>query len=304
MLIAIDHGNKQIKTAHKTYVSGIISSDTKPPFGENIIYYKNKYYTLSDKRLPYMRDKTENDNFLILSLFGIAYEIEALNCYSDDEIIDIQLAVGLPPAHFGSQYKKFETYFKNRGTIEFEAFGKPYSICITDAVAFPQAYAAAIPILMKVRDLSKVTVIDIGGFTADFLQLKKGEFSLETCDSLENGVILLYNDIIKKVNGDFDILMEESDIDSIIRGENTDYPSIIVETIKNMAQKYIDQLVGKLRERMIDLRIGKSVWVGGGSILLKRFIKECDKVENCCFVDEINANVRGYEILYSSEKRR
>lgn len=49
MLIAIDHGNKQMKTAHHTFSSGLCESDTKPPFGENVLHYKGKYYTLSDQ---------------------------------------------------------------------------------------------------------------------------------------------------------------------------------------------------------------------------------------------------------------
>ena len=40
MLIAIDHGNKQMKTAHHTFSSGLCESDTKPPFGENVLRYK------------------------------------------------------------------------------------------------------------------------------------------------------------------------------------------------------------------------------------------------------------------------
>lgn len=40
MLIAVDHGNKQIKTGSRTFVSGLRESDTKPPFGQNILFYK------------------------------------------------------------------------------------------------------------------------------------------------------------------------------------------------------------------------------------------------------------------------
>ena len=36
MLIAIDHGNKQIKSAHKTFTSGLCVSDM-PPFGKDKI---------------------------------------------------------------------------------------------------------------------------------------------------------------------------------------------------------------------------------------------------------------------------
>ena len=78
MLIAIDHGNKQIKTAHQTFSSGLCESDTQPPFGENILRYKRKYYTLSDQWIPYMRDKTTDERFFILTLFAIAFELRYL----------------------------------------------------------------------------------------------------------------------------------------------------------------------------------------------------------------------------------
>ena len=77
MLIAIDHGNKQIKTVHtQPFTSGLIQGDT-PGFGTDCLAYQGKYYTLTDQRIPYRRDKTEDERFFILTLFAIAYEIEA-----------------------------------------------------------------------------------------------------------------------------------------------------------------------------------------------------------------------------------
>lgn len=85
MLIAIDHGNKQIKTAHRTFTSGLCESDTRPPFGRDVLYYKGKYYTLSDQRIPYMRDKTVDDRYFVLTLFAIALELRGQE-YRPDEI--------------------------------------------------------------------------------------------------------------------------------------------------------------------------------------------------------------------------
>ena len=146
MLVCIDHGNKQIKTTSRTFTSGLMESDTRPPFGDNIMFYNGKYYTLSDQRIPYIRDKTEDDRFFILTLFAIAYEINAAGRYAPDQLMDIQLAVGLPPAHYGTQYKRFAQYFLDRGMIGFEFNGKVYSICITEAICFPQALAATAPV--------------------------------------------------------------------------------------------------------------------------------------------------------------
>ena len=53
MVISIDHGNKQIKTVHKVFVSGLVESDVRPALGEGYILYNDHYYTLTEHRLIY-----------------------------------------------------------------------------------------------------------------------------------------------------------------------------------------------------------------------------------------------------------
>ena len=53
--------------------------------------------------------------------------------------------------------------------------------------------------------------------------MKYGQADLSTCDSLENGVILLYNRIRSKINAELDLLLEESDIDAILKGQTDGY---------------------------------------------------------------------------------
>lgn len=61
MLIAVDHGNRLIKIPnHAPFTSGLLESDS-PPFGGETLKYQGKYYTLSKKRIPYHRDKTEDN---------------------------------------------------------------------------------------------------------------------------------------------------------------------------------------------------------------------------------------------------
>lgn len=283
MLIGVDHGNKQIKTVHcNPFVSGVKQSVTRP-FGQNVLRYQNTYYTLSTERIPYRKDKTEDDRFFILTLFALAGEIEARGAYSS-EVQRIQLAVGLPPAHFGAQVERFTQYFRQRGVIEFEMQGKPYSIYIEDAACFPQAYAAAATMLHTLVEEPKAVILDIGGFTADYLLMKNGEIDLTSCDSLENGVILLYNKMRSKVNSELDLLLDEA-----------------IRLTEQMAQEFINDLFSTLRERMLDLQYCKVVFVGGGAILLKRQIETSGKVGTPFFVPKINANADGYEYLYRIE---
>ena len=45
MLIAIDHGNKQVKTVHgNAIVSGVQKSKTRP-YGRDVLKYGGSYYT-------------------------------------------------------------------------------------------------------------------------------------------------------------------------------------------------------------------------------------------------------------------
>ena len=88
MLIAIDHGNYAIKTPHFSFVSGLSEHTVKPPLADEVLEFGGSYWTLSGKRLPYMRDKTKDERFFILSLFAIAREIEMLGTQTAFEQID------------------------------------------------------------------------------------------------------------------------------------------------------------------------------------------------------------------------
>lgn len=299
MLIAIDHGNKQVKTTNcQPFTSGLRESVT-PPLGDMVLHYGNHYFSLVDERIPYRRDKTEDDRFFVLTLFAIAREIEQRNSYMANTVIPIQLAVGLPPAHYGAQYERFERYFTNRGTISFQFNSRPYAIVIINVLCFPQAYAAACTMLQKLCDEPRALVVDIGGFTADYLQIKFGEAQLSACDSLENGVILLYNQTRSKVNAEFDIRLEESDIDTILAGRGG-YDPGIVDSVERQTRNFVGDLFGTLRERGMDLRTGTTIFTGGGSILLRRHIERTGKVGRPLFVEDINANAKGFERLYES----
>lgn len=79
-------------------------------------------------------------------------------------------------------------------------------------------------------------------------------------------------------------------------------PVLLVAHLDTVHQEKpsINDLFGKLRERMIDLRSGKVVFVGGGFILLRKQIEASGKLGTPIFVDEISANTKGYELLFKA----
>lgn len=299
MLIGVDHGNKQIKTVHcEPFISGLQQSMTRP-FGQSL-QYGGSYYTLSSERIPFRKDKTEDDRFFILTLMAIADELAARSSLAKD-VYHIQLSVGLPPAHFGAQAEKFAAYFQERGIVEFAYRDKQYAISIDDVACYPQAYAAAATMLHTLIDEPKAVVLDIGGFTADYLLMKNGKADLTSCDSLENGVILLYNKIRSRGNAELDMLLDEGDVDAILTGQRTQYPAETVRLVEHLAQEFVNDLFSTLRERMLELRYCTVVFVGGGAILLRKQIEASGKVGKPLFVTNINANAAGFEYLYRLE---
>ena len=297
MLIAIDHGNKQMKLVRsEPFISGLSESEVRP-YGSDVLTYREKYYQISDQRIPYRRDKTEDDRFFILSLFGIANEIEATGTYAPG-IMRVQLAVGLPPAHYGAQNTAFTRYFSGRGVFSFSYHGKHYSISIEDVACYPQSYAAAASILQTLTTVPLALIVDIGGYTMDYMRIKKGRGDLASCDSLENGVIMLYNKIISKVRAAQDILISEEEIDAILSGQSIQGLQDVIPVVERCAQQFVSDLLSALRERQLELRTAPVVFVGGGSILLKRHIEGSGKVAHPIFVEDIRANAKGYETLY------
>ena len=74
--------------------------------------------------------------------------------------------------------------------------------------------------------------------------------------------------------------------------------------MSDTAQLFVSDLFGKLRERAIDLRSGTTVFVGGGSILLREQIEMSGKVASPIFVNKLSANAEGYELLYKESRAR
>ena len=192
MLIAIDHGNYAIKTPNNSFISGLSEHTVKPPMSDEILEYGGSYWALSGKRLSYMRDKTQDGRYFILSLFAIAKELDLKGSYSP--VAHLDLAVGLPPEHYGVLKGKFEQYFKNRGTIKFVYNNRPYSIFIDRVLVYPQAYSAVIPKSSLIMNTLRVFIIDIGGYTTDVLLLRNGKTDMQFCRSLETGIITMNNE--------------------------------------------------------------------------------------------------------------
>ena len=165
MLFAIDHGNSAIKTPNFVFTSGLTDYPVKPPVETDVLEFGGTFWTLSGERIPYMRDKTKDERFFVLSLFAIAKELRQQDALQP--MVEADLAVGLPPEHYELR-SRFAEYFK-RGNVQFVFNGTPISLMIHQVLVYPQAYAAVVPQAQIIQRNSRTFVVDIGGFTTDVL---------------------------------------------------------------------------------------------------------------------------------------
>lgn len=302
MIVSVDHGNKSVKTPNFLFTSGVIVSEDQPGLNVDYIFWEGKYYTLTEKRISYLRDKTQDDRFYVLTLFAIAYEMRNAGLPESLDPVDITLLVGLPPAHYGRQHKQFEEYFlRKRAAVDFEFNGEYYSIRINKVVSFTQALAAAATRYSDLKNYAVSYIIDIGGFTVDVLKLRNGRPDLEVMESFEKGIITLYNAMASKCNAQFDRILEDCDMDEVIKNEPTMLPGEVQMLIRTMANEFLNEFYNFLREHGIDVKTSKCVFAGGGSVLLRTMIERSGRVAFPIFIEDIHANAVGYQMLYRSE---
>lgn len=297
--IAVDHGNRNMKTCSQVFTTGLTIQDKKPARGEKFLFYEGKYYVLSENRIPYQRDKTQDDRFFILTLFAIVKELEENPQIQPGDVIQVDLPIGLPPKHYAELCERYEAYFKRQGKIhDINYCGSTYHITIGEVMAFPQDYAAMMTMIEKLQQIPKVVGIDIGGFTTDYLLMRKCNPDMEACDSMEKGVITMYNKIISGINSEYDILLEESDIDSILQGNTEFYEEAVVRMTEGMVQDFVKDLLNSIRERGIDTKAAYTVFIGGGAKLLSHFLEQSDRLGKYTFIEDISANAKGYDRLF------
>lgn len=282
------------------FTSGLADYPVKPPVETDVLEFDGHFWTLSGQRIAYMRDKTKDDRYFVLTLFAIAKELQKAGMIQS--VVETDLAVGLPPEHYKLR-RRFAEYFL-RGRVSFVFNGTPISLVIDNVMVYPQAYAAVVPQAQVLRETPRTFVIDIGGFTTDVLLLREARSDLQFCRSLEMGVIPMSNDIIGQVSALHDIKIDDDHIVDVIQGRPTILPDDVRKTIFGTVQHYAANILDKLRELQVDLRATPAIFVGGGSVLFEKFIKESPLVAKAEFIQDAKANAIGYELLGRTQQRR
>jgi plasmid segregation protein ParM len=109
------------------------------------------------------------------------------------------------------------------------------------------------------------------------------------------------NDRIRGAGGSRDI--SDDVIERILRKEPdalSEYSPKRIEIVTSAAASHVNRMLSEVMQKGFDLDEDKTVFMGGGSILLKEYILEANKAKKPIFVDDINANAKGYRLLHDT----
>jgi len=233
-------------------------------------------------------------------------DMDALSCIPMGECLDIVLLTGLPPAHYKEMAARYAAYYKGtEERIDFTFNSMPFSIRIKDVYVYPQAFAAALTIRDKVKESKIVNIVDFGGYTVDLLQLTDFKPDMKVCTSLYGGVNTLFERIneVSRSKGKQNI--PDAIIEGILLREQAtlhDASAERVELVQAHVNKFARDSLLKVSQAGLDLTEHRTVFVGGGSILLREYIEKTGLVAKPIFVDNVRANVEGYQLLYENRK--
>lgn len=108
IIIGVDHGYAAMKTAHFAFPSGLVAYEYEPYTLSNVLEYGGKFYVVGSGRQPLQKDKTQAEDYYLLTLAAIAKELEYCDQYFYDGIRVIIHAdvVELPERHTAKQQGK------------------------------------------------------------------------------------------------------------------------------------------------------------------------------------------------------
>ena len=107
IIIGIDHGYAAMKTVHFSFPTGLVEYEHEPYTQKDVLEYGGRYYVVGSGRQPLQRDKTQTEDYYLLTLAAIAKELEHRGA---EHTASIHLAAGLPLTSFGRDKKSFRSY--------------------------------------------------------------------------------------------------------------------------------------------------------------------------------------------------
>ena len=134
MVIGIDHGYGNMKTATRCFPSGVTRYEKEPIFQTNLLVYNGMYYQIGEEHKEFCAEKTQDEDYYVLTLAAIARELEGKGINQ----AKVHLAAGLPLTWVAAQKEDFRKYLLQNESVDFIFHNKGYHVEFVGADIYPQ----------------------------------------------------------------------------------------------------------------------------------------------------------------------
>ena len=169
IIIGIDSGYGNIKTANCCFPASASAYDKEPVFKENLLVYESKFYLIGEGHKEFLADKPRDLDYYVLALAAIARElnIRKMTCGK------IRIAAGLPLTWVSGQRDEFREYLLQNKAVDFSFRNVSYHVEIVGVDVFPQGFAAVADRLSDFRGVNMICDIGNGTMNIMFINDKK-----------------------------------------------------------------------------------------------------------------------------------
>jgi len=296
MVIGIDHGYGNMKTATRCFPSGVARYDKEPIFQNNLLVYNGMYYQIGEEHKEFCAEKTQDEDYYVLTLAAIARELDGKGMNR----ATVHIAAGLPLTWVATQKEDFQKYLLQNECVDFTFRNKDYHVEFAGADIFPQGFAA---VAANLRDFTGTNMLcDIGNGTMNVMYINERRPVPDKCYTEKFGTHQCMLAVRESVLRQFGKVLDDATIERVLRHGKADIVDRYLTAIRETAAEYVSGIFRRLREHEYDPELMKLHVVGGGSCLVKNF-GDYEK-RRVIFNDDICATAKGYELLAERRMRK
>ena len=296
IIVGVDHGYGNMKTAHRVFRTGVECMEEEPIVSKNFVRYKDKFYVIGESHLVYQGNKTDSEDFYILTLAALAEELKFRGLHEANVI----LAVGLPLAWMKSQGADFRHYLMKEQELHFEFRKERYYVHLCGVEIFPQGFAAVVN-LGAMQGMNMLA--DIGNGTMNVMQIVDNKPLEKSLVTEKFGVGICMKEIQKELSKENGEDISELLIEPLLRNGLQERTDSTAKKVEHIATRYTENI----RRRLVDYGYKEGLVhlyvIGGGGCLIRIYSDLAEKT-GVTFITDICANAKGYETLAEKKLRR
>ena len=289
IIIGVDTGNGNTKTAYYHFPSAVITRNGEPTFRNNLLVYNGRYYTIGEGHKEFLAEKPDDQDYYILTLAAVALELRRRGLTS----ARVHLSAGLPLTWVAGQKESYKAYLLQNRVVDYTYRDVAYHVEFVGADVFPQGFSAVAGTLRDFRGVNMLC--DIGNGTMNVMYINNGSPVSDRCYTERYGVYQCMLATREALTRRYQVVVEDFVIEQVFRFNKADISDNYLTTIRESATQYVEGIMRRLREYGYDPGQMRLYVMGGGACLVKNF-GSLD-AERVTFNDDLCATAKGYETL-------